>query len=334
MTFDLSFLDKSPIHENEGPAAALRRTVALAQKAEAHGFKRFWVAEHHNSSKLASSSPEVLISYLLAQTKRISIGSGGVMLQHYSAYKVAENFNLLASLAPGRVDLGIGKAPGGLPISTRALQGAYDPSRKPSFDVQLADLDRFIRGDVDVASAPEDRLAAYPSPPTAPNRFLLGASPESARLAAGLGWSFVHAGHINGNEEAVSETLAAYQTAGGTYAVLAVAVVVAETDQAAQALDVEGRRFRVEIEGGQGVNVGSEQQALEYVRQAGASSYRIEERSPLIIRGSATTVQAELQRLHRLHGVDEFIVDCPVADGAHRLRAIDYLATAKSALAA
>lgn len=333
MSFGLSFLDKSPIHEDESATTALLRTVALAQKAESHGFRRFWVAEHHNSPKLASSSPEVLIGYLLAQTKRISIGSGGVMLQHYSAYKVAENFNLLASLAPGRVDLGIGKAPGGLPISTRALQGAYDAARKPTFETQLADLDRFIRGE-DPATSPEDRLAAYPSPPTAPNRFLLGASPESARLAAGLGWNFVHAGHINGNEEAVSETLVAYRTAGGTYAVLAVAVVVAETDQAAQALDVEGRRFRVEIEGGQGVNVGSEQQALEYVRQAGASSYRIEERSPLIIRGSATTVQAELQRLHRVHGVDEFIIDCPVADGAHRLRAIDYLATAKSALAA
>ena len=333
MSFGLSFLDKSPIHEDESATTALQRTVALAQKAESHGFRRFWVAEHHNSAKLASSSPEVLIGYLLAQTKRISIGSGGVMLQHYSAYKVAENFNLLASLAPGRVDLGIGKAPGGLPISTRALQGAYDATRKPTFETQLADLDRFIRGE-DTATSPEDRLTAYPSPPTAPNRFLLGASPESARLAAGLGWSFVHAGHINGNEEAVSETLAAYRNAGGTYAVLAVAVVVAETDQAAQALDVEGRRFRVEIEGGQGVNVGSEQQALEYVRQAGASSYRIEERSPLIIRGSATAVQTELQRLHRLHGVDEFIVDCPVSDGAHRLRAIDYLATAKSALAA
>lgn len=333
MTFGLSFLDKSPIHENEGAAAALRRTVALARKAEDHGFRRFWVAEHHNSPKLASSSPEVLIGYLLAQTKRISIGSGGVMLQHYSAYKVAENFNLLASLAPGRVDLGIGKAPGGLPISTRALQGAYDPSRKPSFDAQLADLDRFIRGE-DAATTPEDRLGAYPSPPTAPNRFLLGASPESARLAASLGWSFVYAGHINGEENAVSAALSAYRDAGGTYAVLAVAVVVAETDQAAEALDVEGRRFRVEIDGGQGVNVGSEQQALEYVRQAGAENYRVEERSPLIIRGSPTTVQAELQRLHHLHGVDEFIVDCPVSDGAHRLKAIEYLATASRALAA
>lgn len=333
MTFGLSFLDKSPIDGDESAASALQRTVALARSAESHGFKRFWVAEHHNSPKLASSSPEVLIGYLLAQTKRISIGSGGVMLQHYSAYKVAENFNLLASLAPGRVDLGIGKAPGGMPLSTRALQGAYDPSRKPSFEVQLADLDRFTRPQEAVA-ADEDRLAAYPAPSAPPNRFLLGASPESARLAAGLGWSFVYAGHINGDEQAVSQALAAYREAGGTYAVLAAAVVVADTDQAAAALNVEGRRFRVEIVGGQGVNVGSEQQAMEYIRQTGASSYRIEERSPLIIRGSPATIQAQLQRLHRLHGVDEFIIDVPVADGAHRLKAIEYLATASRALAA
>lgn len=161
MTFGLSFLDKSPIHQDESATAALRRTVALAQKAEAHGFVRFWVAEHHNSPKLASSSPEVLIGFLLAQTQRINIGSGGVMLQHYSAYKVAENFKLLSALAPDRVDLGIGKAPGGLPLSTRALQGAYDPARKPSFERQLEDLERFVR-DEKADNAEEGKLAAYP----------------------------------------------------------------------------------------------------------------------------------------------------------------------------
>ncbi|NTB97187.1 MsnO8 family LLM class oxidoreductase [Agrobacterium tumefaciens] len=333
MTFGLSFLDKSPIDQDESATAALRRTVALAQKAEAHGFRRFWVAEHHNSPKLASSSPEVLIGFLLAQTQRINIGSGGVMLQHYSAYKVAENFKLLSALAPGRVDLGVGKAPGGLPLSTRALQGAYDPVRKPSFEQQLGDLDRFVSdGKADIAD--EGRLAAYPLPPSPPNRFLLGASPESGRLAGRLGWSFVYAGHIHGNEAAISEALGAFRASGGKQAVLAVAVVVAETDQAAEALAVEGRRFRVEVEGGQGVNVGSEAQALEYVRQAGATQYRIEERSPLILRGSPSTVRAELLRLHQHYGIDEFIVECPVSEGEHRLKTIEYLAAGSRSLAA
>lgn len=333
MTYGLSFLDKSPIDGDESAAAALARTVALASKAEAVGFRRFWVAEHHNSPKLSSSSPEALIGFLLAQTRRINIGSGGVMLQHYSAYKVAENFNLLSSLAAGRVDIGIGKAPGGLPLSTRALQGAYDPDRKPSFEDQLEELDRFLRHEEAGDKSP-DSLAAYPVPPAPPGRFLLGASPESARLAARLGWSFVYAGHIHGDTDAVSRSLAAYRQAGGAYAILAIGVIVAETDQAADGFAVDGRRFRVEVDGGQGVNVGSEEQALEFVRQSGASGYLLEERSPILLRGGPSRVRSELERLHRQHGVDEFIIDCPVSDGSHRLKAIDYLATAHRAIAA
>ena len=117
MSLKLSILDQSPVHEsdsrfrgNDG-VEALRRTIELAKKAEEWGYHRFWVAEHHGSSKVMGSSPEVLVSHLLAHTTRIRVGSGGVMLQHYSPYKVAENFNVLASLAPGRVDLGIGRGP-------------------------------------------------------------------------------------------------------------------------------------------------------------------------------------------------------------------------------
>src|SRR6195952_4702103 len=121
MTYHLSLLDKSPIEQGLTAADGLRATLRLAVRAEELGYHRFWVAEHHNMSNLASSAPEALIAYLLAKTSSIRIGSGGVMLQHYSAYKVAETFNLLASLAPNRVDIGIGKAPGGMPLSTNAL---------------------------------------------------------------------------------------------------------------------------------------------------------------------------------------------------------------------
>lgn len=124
MSYRISLLDKSPVAQNETPADALKHTLSLAQQAERLGYHRFWIAEHHNTSRLASPSPELLIAWILGQTRHIRVGSGGVMLQHYSPYKVAENFNLLASIAPGRVDLGVGKAPGGLPLSTRALQGA------------------------------------------------------------------------------------------------------------------------------------------------------------------------------------------------------------------
>ena len=332
MPYALSFLDKSPIHEQESSHLALAGTLSLARKAEELGFKRFWVAEHHNTAKLASSSPEVLIGFLLAQTKHIRIGSGGVMLQHYSAYKVAENFNLLAALAPGRVDLGVGKAPGGLPLSTRALQGAYDPARKPSFEAQLQELAGFLQHDKSDKDG-ENSLAAFPVPDLPPQGFLLGASIESAKLAASLGWGFVYAGHINGDEAAISEAISAYREAGGTTALLAASVVTAPTGQAID-LSHEIRRFRVEIEGGQGVNVGSEAQALEYVRQAGATQYRIEERTPLLIQGSPETVHATFHRLHTAYGVKEFIIDCPATAPAQRLQTIELLGRARSSLAA
>src|ERR671918_1205124 len=118
----LSILDQSPVNESETGPEALQHTIELVMKAEEWGYHRFWVAEHHDSGRNMGSSPEVLVSHLLARTTRIRIGSGGVMLQHYSPYKVAENFNVLASLAPGRVDLGIGRGPGGMPQSTKALK--------------------------------------------------------------------------------------------------------------------------------------------------------------------------------------------------------------------
>lgn len=118
----LSVLDQSPISDGSTAAQAFSHTVTLAQEVEKLGFTRFWVSEHHNSVSLAGSSPEILISHIAAKTDRIRVGSGGVMLPHYSPYKVAENFRVLEALYPNRIDLGVGRAPGGMPIATRALQ--------------------------------------------------------------------------------------------------------------------------------------------------------------------------------------------------------------------
>ncbi|HEX8048325.1 LLM class flavin-dependent oxidoreductase [Rhizobium sp.] len=334
MGYALSLLDKSPIDGQEAASTALARTLALAQRAERWGFHRFWVAEHHNNARLASSSPEVLIAFLLAHTSRIRIGSGGVMLQHYSAYKVAENFNLLATLAPGRIDLGVGKAPGGLPLSTRALQGAYDPARKPTFAKQLAELGAFL-GNAAADGDLEAELRAYPVPAIPVQRFLLGASIESAELAATHGWEFVYAGHLNGDEALLDEVLATYRNlSGGNVPILAIGVIAAETDAAAERLAGDLRRFKVEVKDGQSVTVGSLAQAEEYVRQAGVTDYRIEEKMPGVIRGTAAHIHSEFDRLHRRYGVSEFILDCPVADAQARLASIDLLAAAHLAVAA
>ncbi|MFD2842472.1 MsnO8 family LLM class oxidoreductase [Paracoccus cavernae] len=122
MSYRLSLLDKSPVAAGRSAAEALRISLEAARLADKLGYHRYWLAEHHAIPGLASAAPEILISHILAQTKRIRVGSAGILLQHYSAYKVAELFSVLASLAPGRVDLGVGRSPGGLPRVTRALQ--------------------------------------------------------------------------------------------------------------------------------------------------------------------------------------------------------------------
>ena len=167
----LSVLDQSPANENETGSVALKNTIHLAQMVEKWGNHRFWVAEHHGSNRVMSSSPEVLISHLLAKTATIKIGSGGVMLQHYSPYKVAENFNVLATLAPGRVDLGVGGGPGGLPKSTSALLQESSTSQS-SLTQKVVQLGQFLQ---DNLSPDSDLygLQASPLPPIPPNLSLI-----------------------------------------------------------------------------------------------------------------------------------------------------------------
>lgn len=334
MGYELSLLDKSPIFDGETASVALKRSVALAKQAEQWGFHRFWVAEHHDTPGLASSSPEVLIAFLLANTSRIRIGSGGVMLQHYSPYKVAENFNVLAALGSDRVDLGVGKAPGGLPFSTRALQGLLPRPEKQDFAAQLAQLSAFL-DDTLPSTHPLAGVQATPRPTVSAQRFLLGASVDSAVLAAAQGWVFVFASHLNGDEEILRQTLDAYRDkASGRAPLLALGVVAAETDAEAELLAGNLQHFKIHVKNGQSVTVGSVEQAEEYARQAAASHYRIEKKMPNVIRGSARKVIAELDRLHDRYGIREFIIDTPINDAAKRLASIELLAQAQFAAAA
>ncbi len=225
MSYRISILDKSPLAAGETAAQALARTLTLAQQAEAWGYHRFWIAEHHNTDQLASPSPELVpLPGSLYQTRRIRVGSGGVMLQHYSPYKVAENFNMLASLAPGRVDLGVGKAPGGLPLSTRALQQGLDPQQKGRFADQLAQLDNWLSL---TETDGEESVRATPIPPRRADGFLLGASLESAQLAAQLDWNFVFAAHLNGDKQLLREVLTRWRELSRRDAIIAVQVIVA-----------------------------------------------------------------------------------------------------------
>lgn len=325
MSYRLSLLDKSPIAKGETAHEALQRTLALAQAAERLGFHRFWVAEHHDTAELASSAPELVIAWLLAGTRRIRIGSGGVMLQHYSPYKVAESFNTLAAIAPGRVDLGVGKAPGGLPFSTKALQSEREAGRKLEFDRLLGDLTTFLDG-----TQGNDRARATPVPAAAPERFLLGASVDSAELAAGQGWGFVFARHLNGDEALLAASVERYRQLTGRPPVVAVAAILTRDGNEARAQGDKFRPLKLHIAGRQSVTVGSEEQAREFARQAGVADYRTEPATPSIVTGAPRDLLNELDRLSDRLGLTEFIVDL-FNQGDSRLEAVELLAAAHAA---
>ncbi|HBR7306921.1 TPA: LLM class flavin-dependent oxidoreductase [Klebsiella aerogenes] len=325
MSYRISILDKSPLAPDETAAQALARTLTLAQQAERWGYHRFWIAEHHNAEQLASPSPELLIAWILGQTRQIRVGSGGVMLQHYSPYKVAENFNLLASIAPGRVDLGVGKAPGGLPLATRALQQGVHQYEKGSFAEQLAQLDNWLTL---TESQGEESLRATPIPPRRADGFLLGASVESARLAASLDWNFVFAAHLNGDKNLLQKVLTNWRELSRREVILAVQVIVAQDTASAAELAKQVEVWGVELANGQRVTVGSEAQAAAFARQAGSPPTRIERRESSLLFGTADEVKAQLDALQAQWGIDEFIIDTPIAEGRARLESLGLLAQA------
>ena len=321
MSYRISILDKSPLAAGETAAQALARTLTLAQQAEAWGYHRFWIAEHHNTEQLASPSPELAIAWILGQTRRIRVGSGGVMLQHYSPYKVAENFNMLASLAPGRV----GKAPGGLPLSTRALQQGLNPQQKGSFADQLAQLDNWLSL---TETDGEESVRATPIPPRRADGFLLGASLESAQLAAQLDWNFVFAAHLNGDKHLLREVLTRWRELSRRDAIIAVQAVVADDSATAADLANAVEVWGVELENGQRVTVGSEAQAAAFARQAGSRPTRIARRESAVLFGTPEQVKAQLDALQSAWNIDEFIIDTPISDGAARLNSLRLLAQA------
>ncbi|HEV7845369.1 MAG TPA: LLM class flavin-dependent oxidoreductase, partial [Thermoleophilaceae bacterium] len=238
----LSVLDQSPIAEGETPARALANTVDLARHAEALGYERYWLAEHHATPALACAAPEVLIGAVAAATERIRVGSGGVMLPHYSALKVAEVFSTLAGLHPERIDLGLGRAPGTDPMTMLALQRDRRHAAPDDFIDQLTELLALIEDRVP-PNHPFARLTAtLPGLPERPEPWLLGSSPQSAIWAAELGLPYAVADFINPGGAALaadyrgrfldSERLPAPRVIACTIA------ICADTDEEAERIDL------------------------------------------------------------------------------------------------
>jgi len=194
MALRLSVLDQSPIVSGSSAAQALQDTLKLARIAENLGYHRYWVAEHHGSASFAGCAPEILIGHIADATRRIRVGSAGVMLMHYSPLKVAEWFNLLATLHPGRIDLGIGRAPGSDRVTAAAL--AYgSPVGLEYFPAKTADLQAFLSGATPITQGIENVVAA-PLAGRPPELWMLGSSEDGARLAAHFGLPFAYAHFI------------------------------------------------------------------------------------------------------------------------------------------
>src|SRR6201991_3307190 len=235
--FRLSVLDQSPVAEGMTGSQALQNTIDLARLADALGYHRYWVAEHHGGPSLAGPSPEVLIGPIASATERMRVGSGGVMLPHYSPLKVAESFGVLAGLFPGRIDLGIGRAAGTDPVTTHFLQRDRSRAMPDDFPEQLAELLTYFERGFG-GEDPRARLAeSLPGSPEAPEPWLLGSSEQSAIWAADLGLPYAFADFINPRGAPFAELYRQDFAAGvrleGPRIAVAVRAIVAETEEEA-----------------------------------------------------------------------------------------------------
>ena len=330
----LSVLDQSPISQGSSGSQALHNTIDLARHADRLGYERYWVAEHHGGPMLAGPSPEALIGPIAAATERIRVGSGGVMLPHYSPFKVAESFSLLAGLFPGRIDLGLGRAAGTDPLTTFALQRDRRQAAADDFPQQLAELLGYLDDNLP-SDHPFARLAkSLPGLPERPQPWLLGSSQQSAIWAAELGLPYAFADFINpGGVEIAAlyrERFAEHEHAGRTpRTAVAVWVICAEDDDQARLLAASGRMTFTLLRRGQLIAVPPPEQALEFLAaddRAGAG-FKPERRA---ITGSPEKARAELEEVVERYGAEEAIVVCITYSHEARVRSYELLAEAFS----
>jgi luciferase family oxidoreductase group 1 len=326
----LGVLDQSPVRSGGSPTEAIQETLALARATDRLGYHRYWLAEHHSTPALAGPSPEVLIPQVAAVTSGIRVGSGGVMLQHYSPLKVAESFRVLETLHPGRIDLGIGRAPGSDQLTARALAGPFGGGID-DFPRKVSDLLGFLHGELP-PEHPHAGILAMPTGPTAPEVWLLGSSDQSAALAAhfGTGFSFAHFINADGGGEVTRAYAAAFKPSAilaEPRASVAVFVVCAPTEDEARRLAQSRDLFIVKLYTGR---------LSRYPSVAEAEAYAYSPREWAIVEharrrriaGSPAQCRAGLESLAAEYGVDELVVVTITESWATRLRSYELLAEA------
>ncbi|GLZ31167.1 FMN-linked alkanal monooxygenase [Lentzea sp. NBRC 105346] len=317
----LSVLDLAPITSGSDATTALRNTRELAQLAERLGFTRYWVAEHHNMPGIASSAPAVLIEHIASATSTIRVGSGGVMLPNHPSLVVAEQFGMLEALHPGRIDLGIGRAPGTDQRTARALRRSEAGLSAEDFPQQLTELMQYFAGTADIAAVP----AAGNRPPL----WLLGSSGYSAQAAGMLGLPFAFAHHFSAQNtlpalELYRRHFRPSEVLSESYAMVCASVIVADTDEHARWIAGPGALSFVRLRQGRPGPLSSPTEAAEYP-YTDIDRLVIEDRMATQIIGSPETVSEGISQLLDNTQADELMVTTIVHGHEDRLRSFELL---------
>lgn len=329
MTLKLSILDQSVAVEGRSHADSIQATLALAMQAEAWGYHRFWVSEHHSHPTIVGSAPEVLMAAIAARTSRIRIGSAGVMLPHYASLKVAEQFRVLDALAPGRIDLGVGRAPGSDQRTSRLLNP--DPRSSDNFPRQVQEL--MIWTDASDDSYPTAYgVQAFPASPTAPTVWMLGSSDYGAQLAAELGLPYAFAYFITdgqGLEQALDLYRQNYKPSEAhptPHALLCVSALAADTEAEAWRLFQSRARARMDRNLGRNAALLSPEDSIREWTPSEERALKLLHADAFV--GTGKQVAGKLQTLADKHGVDEIAVITWTHDPAAQARSYELLASA------
>ena len=328
----LSVIDQSPVPDGFTPADALRNTIELARLADRLGYHRYWIAEHHAIPALASPAPEILIDRVAAETSTIRVGSGAVLLPHYSPLKVAETFRVLHALYPDRIDLGIGRAPGGTPLDSYALR--RDREHQPpgdDFPKLLVELLAFLY-DGFPPDHPFHRIVVSPAMPGAPDLWLLGSSRWSASAAAQLGLPYAFAHFIDQlpTRPALEHYRSHFISSNGSRprTILALGVICAATDEEAQRLAASARLFRRRVRQGDVRPIPTPEEALAELGPRSIDSVHESGEFPRYVIGDPERARTQLIDMASQLAVDELMIVTIVHDHRARLRSYELLAEA------
>ncbi len=332
----LSVVDQAPVRKGGTAADALRESLALAERCEALGYERYWVAEHHSLPGIASTSPEILIGQIAARTRSIRVGSGGVMLTHYSAFKVAENFRMLEALFPGRIDAGLGRAPGSDQRTAAALAFPGPMRDVHRYPEQVDDLLGYLADELP-PDHPFRGLHAGPTPGGMPEVWLLGSGIDSALLAAerGLPFSFAHffGAHAGSGPRIVAayrERFAPSRWCAAPRAHVAVMALCAPTEAEAQHHAASLRLSRLNLARGVNTGMASPEEALAYPYSPAELDYLARNGMPATV-GDPAQVRAQLREIATAYGTGELGIVTLCFDFAARVRSYELIAEAARA---